>query len=131
VSAVRVMVAGVGHMGGLHARKVAERARAGDAVRLVGVADADPERARSVASELGVPAAGDPRELFGGADAAIVAVPTVAHFELCSAALAADLDVLVEKPRGCATGSRRRASPRSTGSDRSPSAAPTWTSCAT
>jgi predicted dehydrogenase len=98
VSAVRVMVAGVGHMGGLHARKVAERARAGDAVRLVGVADADPERARSVASELGVPAAGDPRELFDGADAAIVAVPTVAHFELCTAALAADLDVLVEKP---------------------------------
>jgi predicted dehydrogenase len=98
MSAVRVLVAGVGHMGRLHALKVLERARAGDAVSLVGVADADPERASGVGAELGVPSVGDPRELFGEADAAIVAVPTVAHFDLCSAALESGLDVLVEKP---------------------------------
>jgi predicted dehydrogenase len=40
----------------------------------------------------------DPRTLLGACDAVIVAVPTVAHFELCSAALSAGVDVLVEKP---------------------------------
>jgi len=95
---LRLIVAGVGHMGRLHAQKVAERARAGDAVRLVGVADANPDRAHAVAAELGTRAAIDPRELFDEADAVIVAVSTVAHFELCTAALESGLDVLVEKP---------------------------------
>ena len=98
MSALRLMVAGVGHMGRLHAQKVAERARAGDDVRLVGVADANAERAQAVAAELGTRAVTDPRDLFGEADAAIIAVPTVAHFGLCTAALESGLDVLVEKP---------------------------------
>jgi predicted dehydrogenase len=98
VSAIRVIVVGVGHMGRLHAAKVVERARAGGGVELAGVSDADTDRARSVAAELGCAAESDPRRLFERADAAIVAVPTVHHFEQCSAALAAGLDVLVEKP---------------------------------
>ena len=36
--------------------------------------------------------------LLAGADAAVVAVPTVAHFEVVDALLGAGLDVLVEKP---------------------------------
>jgi predicted dehydrogenase len=98
MSAIRVVVVGVGHMGRLHAAKVAERARAGGGVELVGVSDVDSDRARSVAAELHCIAESDARRLFGRADAAIVAVPTVHHFEQCSAALAAGLDVLIEKP---------------------------------
>ena len=98
MSAIRVIVVGVGHMGRLHAAKVVERARAGGGVELAGVSDADTDRARSVAAELGCAAESDPRRLFERADAAIVAVPTVHHFEQCSTALAAGLDVLVEKP---------------------------------
>ena len=95
---LRLAVFGVGHMGTLHARKVAERQQQQGDVELVGVADRDGDRVQGIATELGVRAVTDPRELFSSADAAIVAVPTVAHFDLCSAALEAGLDVLVEKP---------------------------------
>jgi len=98
VKPARVIVVGVGHMGRLHAQKIAERARAGDPVALVGVSDADPERMEEVARELSTRAEASPRALFADADAAVIAVPTVAHFEICSAALEAGLDVLVEKP---------------------------------
>ena len=60
--------------------------------------DVDLERARKLGAELGAPATADAAEAFRGADAAIVAVPTSAHFELVRAALDAGLDVLVEKP---------------------------------
>lgn len=95
---IRVLVVGVGHMGRLHAAKVLERSRGEGGVVLVAVSDADPERMRKVAAELGVAAEADPRRLFPGLDAVIIAVPTVHHFDWCSAALSAGLDVLVEKP---------------------------------
>jgi predicted dehydrogenase len=98
VSAIRLGVIGVGHMGRLHAIKVAERARAEGDVRLVGVSDLDAERARSVAAEADTQAVADPRDLLKDLDAAIVAVPTVNHFQWCSASLEAGVDVLLEKP---------------------------------
>jgi predicted dehydrogenase len=96
VSALRVAVVGAGHMGRLHVEKVTALAASGEAVALAGVADADLERARAAAGTA--PAAADFRELLPRADAAVVAVPTVAHYEVVSEALAAGLDVLVEKP---------------------------------
>jgi predicted dehydrogenase len=85
-------------MGRLHAAKVAARARErGDAV-LVAVADLDRGRAEEVAAAEGVRAETDYRALFSELDALVVAVPTVAHGTVVGAALAAGLDVLVEKP---------------------------------
>jgi predicted dehydrogenase len=94
---VRIAVIGAGHMGRHHAAKVAEL-RDGGGVAFAGVADLDLERARCIAAETGTRAAASGRELFDAADAAIVAVPTAAHFEAVRAALEAGLDVLVEKP---------------------------------
>jgi predicted dehydrogenase len=85
-------------MGLRHAEKVLALRDAGADVTLAGVTDADPERARGVATALGVPAARDAISLFGGADAAVVAVPTVHHYEVVRHALDEGLDVLVEKP---------------------------------
>jgi predicted dehydrogenase len=98
VTQLRIAVIGAGHMGRAHARKVAELSRADARVRLAGVADLDLARAAALAGELGVPAAGEPRELLAAADAAIVAVPTVAHFEVASLVLEAGLHLLLEKP---------------------------------
>jgi predicted dehydrogenase len=94
---IRIAVAGAGHMGTLHAAKVAALGSAGGAV-LVAVADLDAERARDVAAAYGARAVADLRELAGELDAAIVAVPTVAHGAVVGAALELGLDVLVEKP---------------------------------
>lgn len=86
-------ILGVGHFGRFHALKAAANPR----VRLVGLHDADPARAASVAAEAGTsPMA--PETLIGAADALIVAAPTRFHFALASAALAAGRHVFVEKP---------------------------------
>jgi predicted dehydrogenase len=98
VKPVRIAVAGAGHMGRLHAAKVAALAQAGGDVALVAVADVDAGRAREVASAHGVRSASDLRELAGELDAAVVAVPTVAHGAVVGVALELGLDVLVEKP---------------------------------
>jgi predicted dehydrogenase len=98
VTALRIGVVGVGHMGQRHAEKTLALRESGADVTLAGVADADLERARGVASALGVRAARDAAALFREADAVVVAVPTVHHYEVVRAALEAGLDVLVEKP---------------------------------
>ena len=95
---LRIGVVGAGVMGGHHARKLHERVgEAGDVV-LAGIADRDRQRAEGLASELGVPAHTESDELFARADAVVVAVTAVAHFEVVQRALEAGLDVLVEKP---------------------------------
>ena len=98
MSALRIAVVGAGVMGGHHARKVRDRAQRRGDVALVGISDRDVARARGIAGELGVPAAAEPEALFAEADAAIIAVSAVAHYEVARRALEAGLDVLVEKP---------------------------------
>jgi len=90
----RVAVIGAGSFGANHVRVVAESPRA----QLKYVVDANGERAREQAAQHGAEAATDYREVIGKADAAIVAVPTVAHAEVACALLEAGIDVLVEKP---------------------------------
>jgi predicted dehydrogenase len=98
VKPIRVAVVGVGHMGRLHAEKVAGLAAAGAPVALVGVADREPRRAAELGKHLDVRHATEFRELLPDVDAVIVAVPTSNHFEVVGAALEAQRDVLVEKP---------------------------------
>ncbi|MFP4032659.1 MAG: Gfo/Idh/MocA family oxidoreductase, partial [Desulfococcaceae bacterium] len=91
---LRVGVVGVGYLGRFHAQKYA---RMSD-VQLVGVADADPERAKTVAAEVETEPFTDYRAFFGKVDAVSIAVPTPAHFEVSRDFLERDVDVLIEKP---------------------------------
>ena len=91
---LRLGVVGVGHFGGYHAEKMA----ALDGARLVAVADSDRARAADVATRLGAEAAPDHRALIGRVDAASVAVPAAAHYEVVRDFLDAGIHVLVEKP---------------------------------
>jgi predicted dehydrogenase len=76
---------------------VAELRDAGE-VDFVGVVDPEHDRARRVARAARTQAFTRAGDAFATADAAIVAVPTAAHFDVVRAALTAGLDVLVEKP---------------------------------
>jgi predicted dehydrogenase len=67
-------------------------------VDLVGVVDADLEKARRVAAPYGVPAFAKHQDLAGRIDFATVAVPTARHFEIARDLLEAGAHVLVEKP---------------------------------
>lgn len=64
---------------------------------LVGVADADPGRAREVATTYGTQAVAID-ELLAKADAVSVAVPTAAHYETARKAIENEVHTLVEKP---------------------------------
>ena len=92
----RFGVIGVGHLGQHHARVYTELLDA----RLVGVADNDPERARSIGAHLGVPAYGSLEELIDrqAPDAVSIVVPTSLHYEIAKRAMEAGLHVLIEKP---------------------------------
>jgi predicted dehydrogenase len=79
-------------MGRYHAEKLARLAE------LVGVVDADPARARALTDRLGGAPLSDYRELFGRADAAVIAVPTDRHHAIARDCLDHGLHLLIEKP---------------------------------
>jgi predicted dehydrogenase len=91
---VRAAVVGVGYLGAFHAEKYASLS----GVDLVGVVDADPDRAAAVARRLDVPALAGIEALFGRVDCASIAVSTPAHATVSAALLEHGIDVLVEKP---------------------------------
>src|SRR5579864_7299186 len=90
--AIRVGVIGVGDFGRNHVRVLHELAGA----ELVGLHDADPERARQVAAEFGTDAFTDFDQLAEQIDAACVAAPTVSHAKISTRLLERGVDVLVE-----------------------------------
>ena len=91
---LRVGVIGVGHLGQHHARLYAGLSGAA----LEGVADTDPDRARSVAERYGPTVYPDAASLLAKVDAVSVAVPTTAHHVVVKRCLEAGVHVLVEKP---------------------------------
>ena len=92
---LKVAVIGAGHMGRLHAQKLA----ALNEVRLVGIADPDESRGRALAEQHACAFfPGYQGILREKADAAVVAAPTDRHHEIARACLEAGLHVLVEKP---------------------------------
>ena len=79
-------------MGRYHAEKLARLAQ------LVGVVDADAARAQALTDKLGGTAFTDYRQLFGRADAAVLAVPTDRHHAIARDCLEHGLHLLIEKP---------------------------------
>jgi len=91
---IRAAVVGTGEFGRNHVRVYRDL----PGVDLVGVYDQDSERARVVAGEFGIRALRSLDEISELAEAATVAVPTLAHAEVGCRLLERGLDVLVEKP---------------------------------
>lgn len=94
MSRLRMAVVGVGHLGKEHARILAGL----DGVELVGIADANPEQAQTIANRCRCRAARDHRAYLDEVDAAVIAVPTIYHHAVASDFLARGVPVLVEKP---------------------------------
>lgn len=94
MSKLRLAVVGAGHLGRIHARI----ASALECVELVAVVDPLAENRVRVASETGASAFSDIRDLFGLADAAIVATPTTTHGAVAQELLNGGLHLLIEKP---------------------------------
>jgi len=97
-SPIRVAVVGVGSFGRNHARVYHGLQKQGQGVELVAVMDQDFAQAQAVAAQFGCSAFSSLEELFGRAEAASVAVPTVHHRAVAAALMAAGIDVMIEKP---------------------------------
>jgi predicted dehydrogenase len=91
---LRVGVVGVGHIGRNHARLYADLPSA----QFTAIYDTDAARARQIAQEFGVPAVSSLAEFAEQTDAASVATPTSAHFEVGRELLQKGKHLLVEKP---------------------------------
>jgi predicted dehydrogenase len=91
---IRVAVIGAGVFGRHHLRVLSQSLNA----TLVGVVDADAERAAMAAAEHNCLTFATLGELKGNVDAAVVAVPTSLHAEVGCELLESGIDVLVEKP---------------------------------
>jgi predicted dehydrogenase len=91
---LRTAVIGVGYLGRFHAQKYRDIPGS----ELVAVADKDAVAAQQVASELGVAAVADYKDLLGRVDAVSIVVPTPLHFSMAEAFLDQGIHVLVEKP---------------------------------
>ena len=66
--------------------------------QLVGIVDADPDRAAAIGAEFSCPVFANLEDLSGKVDAAVVAVPTSAHANVGCRLMALGIDVLIEKP---------------------------------
>ncbi len=91
---LRVGVVGIGYLGKFHCQKYA----AVKGVKIVGLADVLPDRAKEWAAKIGTEAFSDHKSLLGKVDAVSVVVPTDQHHSVARDFLRAGCDVLVEKP---------------------------------
>jgi predicted dehydrogenase len=90
----RIALVGAGRMGKLHARVLAEMPQA----VLAAVLDVNPAAAELLAGQYRARACATVAEALGACDAAIIAVPTVAHVQAAWPFVAAGKSVLIEKP---------------------------------
>ena len=91
---LRVGVVGVGRIGVMHARTLA----ALEGVASVTVADADAERARQVAAQLGATAESVENLFAAAPDAVVIATATPGHAALLALAAKAEVPAFCEKP---------------------------------
>jgi predicted dehydrogenase len=91
---LRVGVVGTGYLGRLHARILTEMPE----VDVAGFVEPDDRIAAEVTSALSIPRIASVRELKGIVDCAVVATPTVTHYDVASELLEGGCDVMIEKP---------------------------------
>ncbi|HWF44658.1 MAG TPA: Gfo/Idh/MocA family oxidoreductase [Candidatus Kapabacteria bacterium] len=91
---LKVGVAGVGHLGKIHAKLWKEVG----GVELVGIYDANPAQMSAVANDLSVRDFEDLTSLLNAVDAISIVTPTGFHYDVAMQAIAAKKHVLIEKP---------------------------------
>lgn len=94
MSKLKLAIVGGGHLGRIHAKLASTNHQ----YHVVAVADPSPTSQTMVKEQLGLDVVDDYRQLIGKVDAAIIATPTLSHYEVTSALLRAGVHCLVEKP---------------------------------
>lgn len=91
---ISVGVVGVGYFGQFHAEKYTKI----DGVKLAGVVDVNPSRAKEIAKRYRTQPFSHHSELFDRVQAVTISVPTPIHHSIAKGFLLRGIDVLLEKP---------------------------------
>jgi len=91
---LRIGVIGLGSMGKNHARVCSEI----ENIELVGISDVNQETVNNISEKFGTKPFTNYKELIPNIDIAIVATPTINHFDIANDLLNSGKHVLVEKP---------------------------------
>ena len=91
---MRIAVIGTGYLGRLHARVLTEIPDA----EIVGFVEPGDDVAREVSASLGLKRFSSVKEIAPLIECAVVATPTVTHYEVARELLEAGRDVMIEKP---------------------------------
>jgi predicted dehydrogenase len=91
---LRTAVIGAGYLGRFHAEKYAQQSHS----QLIAVVDPRAEAREALATQLGVRAIADHRDILGEVDAVSIVTTTPHHFAIAQDCLNAGVHVLVEKP---------------------------------
>lgn len=91
---LKIGVVGVGHLGQHHVRKF----QSIDHCEMVGIFDANPERAKEISSKLGVRRFDSYDDLLQNVDAIDIAATTTYHYDLAKPALLMGKHIFLEKP---------------------------------
>ncbi|MCB2205714.1 Gfo/Idh/MocA family oxidoreductase [bacterium] len=94
MSLLNIGVVGLGHLGALHAKMLAQA----EGANLTAVFDTDTEKAAAIATEYGTRAADSYEDLLDSVDALSIATPTSTHFDIASVAIRRGIPVFLEKP---------------------------------
>lgn len=94
-SKIKIGIIGTGHMGQYHVNIACGLNHVYD---VVGFYDNSPERCEEISQKYNIKSFPDPESLIMEADAVVIAVPTVHHYEIAKKALEQKKHVLVEKP---------------------------------
>lgn len=94
VERLKIGIVGVGHLGALHTKMLAEIPEA----HLVGLYDVDSEKAGRVAREFNTTSFGRLEDLLDAVDALTIATTTTSHFEIAQQALGKGKHLFIEKP---------------------------------
>ncbi|NNE00684.1 MAG: Gfo/Idh/MocA family oxidoreductase, partial [Pirellulaceae bacterium] len=94
MSDLRIAVIGAGHLGRIHAKLLGQV----DGAQLVAISDPFDAARENAAKLFSVPTFADYHDLIDQVDAAVIAAPTDAHFEIAKTFLKAGKHLLVEKP---------------------------------
>ena len=91
---IKIGVLGAGHLGKIHIRLLKEISD----YELVGFFDPDPENAKKVSDEYGIPAFDSMDALIDAVDAVDIVSPTMTHYDCAKTAMRNFKHVFIEKP---------------------------------
>lgn len=91
---LKFAVVGVGHLGSIHAKLLAENTN----IELVGIRDIIPERASKIAEQYQCIAFESLEQTISEVDAAIIAVPTSIHWQIAQQFIESNKHCFIEKP---------------------------------